>query len=72
MIEGMTATKINIKEVYEQIELSLQRFELEYGQQLAPFQQKMYMIGYGLGLLEKESSAEDKEALKVFILNERC
>lgn len=72
MREGTISTNINIKDVYKQTQLSLQQFELDYGQQLAPFQQKMYMIGYGLGLLERESSAEDKEALKVFILNDRC
>lgn len=64
----MKTTNVNLEKLVNQSQLSLQSFEEEYGQQLAPFQQKMFMIGYALGKLEEESKSSDKLTLKRLIL----
>ncbi|QOR66263.1 hypothetical protein IM538_21270 [Cytobacillus suaedae] len=58
----------NIKEIVHQSQLSLQHFEENYGQELAPFQQKIFMIGFALGKLEKDKKSVDTIALKRFIM----
>lgn len=58
----------DLENLVSQSQLSLQCFEEEYGQPLAPFQQKMFMIGFALGKLEKDANSSDKMTLKRIIL----
>lgn len=58
----------HIKELVQHSQLSLQNFEENYGQQLAPFQQKIFMIGFALGKLEKDKTSVDTIALKRLIM----
>ncbi|MBE4907063.1 hypothetical protein IMZ08_03200 [Bacillus luteolus] len=58
----------NIQELVQQSQLSLQHFEENYGQQLAPFQQKIFMIGFALGKVEQGKTSVDTIALKRLIM----